>query len=259
MFPLNCCSRMISPAPLDLLHHYAAGRFPNWLNGSAGRVGWYTPTHRGIQWLDSITLPRTQRRYIDSERFTLQFNTAFRDVVLGCADLQREGKTWITPALINGYCELHRRGHAFSAEAWQHGHLAGGLFGIQIGGFISVESMYHHASHSSKFAYGQLLLRLRDRGFSVLDVNFVQPHFEQFGADWVPQWRFESILRDLLPQRLSLSDETPCPRLPMSICLALAAARGANAVMRRLKPRSAVIQPMHVPLPPLRPMPRRAA
>src|SRR5436305_8154250 len=92
----------VHPEPWDILWHYANGRMPDFVNKQDGPAGWVRWTHRGIQPLDEIVFPESQRRYIFSKKFELRFNTAFEEVVRACADAGRFGKTWMTPELVEG-------------------------------------------------------------------------------------------------------------------------------------------------------------
>jgi len=230
-----CLSKTIRSDVTNLVLNYAAGRFPNWLNGSNGEVGWYTPSHRGIQKLENYALPKNLKYYVVTNKMEFRYNASMKEVLVACADLQREGKTWMTPQLIDCYAELQRMGYAYSAEAWKDGQLVGGVFGIHVGSFVSVESMFHKVNNASKFAYGQLLLRLSERGFKAVDVNFVQPHLERFGAEWVPQWKFEEMLREMVDRPLSLADGMPVPALTSKLKWRLGINRKAIAVARKFR------------------------
>ncbi len=231
----NSPTHLIRPDPYDMLWHYARGQFPNYLNDDYGPVGWVKYTHRGIQRLDKIQFPRKQKRYVFSPRFEFRIDTAFDAVVRNFADVAREGKSWITPELIIGYNHLHRLGHAHSYEAWEDGRLVGGGFGIHIGGFISVESLFRHVDNASKAAYGQAILHLRQRGFELVDTCCVAEHLVNYGEEWVRQWQFDEMLRRLIPQRISITDDRPCPTLPLSLRLALKTNRIALALDRRAR------------------------
>ena len=235
MFPWP--GRAVSDNPYHLLWHYAHGRMPDWLNGSDGQVGWIKREHRGVQWLDKIHLPKKSQhlKYILQPKFTIRTDTAFEKVVRACADLKREGKTWITDELFRGYSKLHKMGFAHSFEAWDGDKLVAGAFGLQIGALMSIDSVFHHVSNSGMAVYGQTLLRLRDRGFKLVDVNYVSGPFARFGEEWVPQWKFEVLLKDMMRQRPTLADDQPAPRLPGWMAAALPLSRGVDKVMGKLR------------------------
>ena len=233
----------IEPDVLKMLWHYARGEFPTCATESFWPIAWRKFTHRGVQLLDSIRFPRKQRRYVFSEHFEFRIDHAFAQVVRFCAENPRDdGQTWLTPELREGYLRLYRAGYAHSFEAWQHDRLVGGALGVQIGGYISVESMFRHVPNASKAAYGRALLHLRDRGFEWVDVNFVCQHMVNYGEQWVPQWQFERELRRLLRQRPTITDDTPPAPLPLPLRIGLPALRAAEGVGRRLKQVGSALQ-----------------
>lgn len=231
---LRWTSAPINPDPLDMLWHIAHGAIACFPSGEQSQVRWVKYTHRGVQFLDKIAFPRKEKRYIFSPDFEIRYNQAFDEVVLACADPGRDENTWLIPELIEGYGNLHRLGFAHSYEAWQGGKLVGGAFGVQIGGFISCESMFHRVSNASKAAWGQTLLRLKERGFAWIDTNSVAEHHVNYGEEWLPQWKFERLLRQALGQRRCLGDEMACPMLPWPIRGRLALTRLAGALGRRV-------------------------
>lgn len=228
--------RPVVADPWQLLWHYASGRMPDFVNKCDGQVGWVAWNHRGIQPLDDIQFPESQKRYIFSKKFELRINTRFEEVVRACADIARFGKTWITPELIEGLIVLHRMGHAHSFEAWsvETGELAGGIWGVQIGGFITASSMFHRMPNATKAAYGRTLLHLKERGFAMVDTGMVPDHMVNYGSRYVPRWQFESMLRGLLEERRTVVDGAAAPMLPRTMMWRLKAARGLKAVMRRV-------------------------
>src|SRR5260221_6953047 len=169
-------SARVSDDPVSILWHYLCGHMVNWLNGVSGPVDWTDGSHRGVQYLDKVQFPRKQKRYIFSPQFEIRYNTAFEEVVRGCADPSREGKTWVSEELIRGLIALNKMGFAHSYEAWHDGKLAGGGFGVQLGSMISCDSMFHRVSNASKSAYGQTLLHLQKPGFKLADTNGAADH-----------------------------------------------------------------------------------
>jgi leucyl/phenylalanyl-tRNA--protein transferase len=223
--------------PWHILWHYANGRMPDFLNKQDGPVGWIQWTHRGIQPLDDIQFPAGQKRYIFSKKFQLRFNTRFEEVVRATADVSRFGKTWITPELIDGLIALNKLGYAHSFEAWTTGdnaELAGGIWGVQIGSFITASSMFHRLPNATKAAYGQTLLHLKSRGFTMVDTGMVPDHLVNYGSRYVPTWQFDQMLKPLLHQPRTILDGLQPPLLPARLKYALPIARTARAVRRRL-------------------------
>ena len=166
--------------PGTLLAGYRAGIFPMPLTG-VRQVGWFSPDPRGIVPLDSFQPSRSLRR--SARRFTVTADVSFAAVVAGCADRRRPGG-WITPDVRVAYERLHRLGWAHSIEVWDEGGaLAGGLYGVEIGGLFAAESKFHVRTDASKVALAALVQRLRDAGGGrVLDVQWTTPHLTTLGA-----------------------------------------------------------------------------
>lgn len=116
--------------------------------------------------------------------FEIRIDRVFPDVIRGCA--QRED-TWISEELITAYVMLHAKGIAHSVESWQDGKLVGGLYGLAIGGTFFGESMFSTVSNASKFALVFLVELLNQRGFKLLDTQFMNDHIRQFGAVEIPR------------------------------------------------------------------------
>ena len=226
----------VSSDPVAVLWHYVAGRMVDWVNGKDGPVCWKAGSHRGVQWLDKVEFPRKQKRYIFSPLFEVRYDTAFEEVIRGCADLAREGKTWISEDYVRGMIELNRMGFAHSYEAWSEGKLVGGGFGMQLGSMLTCDSMFHRMSNASKAAYGQMLVRARERGFKLVDTNGVANHLVNYGEEWVPQWKFEGVMYDCLSARPapSLVEGRAYPELPWEIKAMLPMLRVGRKVGRRL-------------------------
>jgi leucyl/phenylalanyl-tRNA--protein transferase len=120
----------------------------------------------------------------------VRVDTMFADVMRACAEAEREGEdggTWISDEIIASYSALHTQGYAHSVEVHDGGRLVGGLYGVALGGAFFGESMFHTATDASKIALVALIDRLRDRGFTLLDTQWVTPHLQQFGAREIPR------------------------------------------------------------------------
>src|SRR5205807_504791 len=163
-------------------------------------AGWVRWSHRGVQVLEKFKIPRKQKPYVLSEKFTLRFDAAFEEVVRACADTSRRNlqaysaDTWITEDLIRGLLKLNRMGYAHSYEAWAGGELAGGTFGIHLGGLVTMISLFHRVSNASKAAAGRAMMHLRERGFKLIDIGMVPAHQVDFGSEWMPRWQYEAML-----------------------------------------------------------------
>lgn len=178
-----------------LLAAYRAGLFPMRLPD--GRLGWWWPQARGVLPLDRPP-PRTLRRV--AGRFEIRVDTAFAEVVSGCADPTRAGG-WIDEAFSAAYGELHRLGWAHSVEAWDDEGLAGGLYGVAVGGLFAAESKFHRRTGGSKAALGGLVALLRaagEPGRRLLDVQWLTPHLAMLGAVEVTRGTYRRRLADAL-------------------------------------------------------------
>jgi leucyl/phenylalanyl-tRNA--protein transferase len=184
--------------PGTLLAAYRAGLFPMGL-GRAGKgpMGWWSPDPRGILPLDGLRVSRSLRRSL--ARFELRVDTAFDAVVDGCADPSRPGR-WITPAVADAYGELHRLGWAHSIECWRNGRLAGGLYGVAVGGLFAGESMFHRATDASKVALVGLvgILRADAEPRRLLDVQWRTEHLASLGVVEIPRAEYVARLRAAL-------------------------------------------------------------
>lgn len=166
-----------------LLRAYAFGVFPMAEARDDPQLYWIDPERRGVLPLDRFHLPRRLRRTVRAGKFQVRIDTAFREVMLGCAQAgpNREG-TWINDRIIELYGELFARGHAHSVETWQGERLVGGLYGVSLGGAFFGESMFSRETDASKVALVHLVARLIAGGYKLLDTQFVTTHLAQFGT-----------------------------------------------------------------------------
>lgn len=153
--------------PEQVLAAYRVAIFPM-ADPYPGLIGWWSPEPRAVLELDALHVPRRLQRTVRSGRFEVRVDTACAQVVEGCA---ARDETWISQELGAVYLELHRRGVVHSVETWLDGKLAGGLYGVHIGGAFMAESMFHLATDASKVAVVALVERLRARGFRLLDIQ----------------------------------------------------------------------------------------
>jgi leucyl/phenylalanyl-tRNA---protein transferase len=189
-------------SPELVLQAYRLGIFP--MADQDGTLYWYSPDPRCVLDLDRFHLPRSLRQVIRRGLFEIRFDAAFEEVMRACAD--REEGTWISEDIIRVYVDLHRRGFAHSVESWRDGRLAGGLYGLAIGGAFFGESMFYRESNASKAALAALVERLRERGFTLLDIQWSTPHLEHYGADEIPRGEYLARLDRALRQRCRLTD-----------------------------------------------------
>jgi leucyl/phenylalanyl-tRNA---protein transferase len=177
--------------PETLLAAYGRGVFPWYEEGLP--VCWWSPDPRAILPLDALHITRRLARTIRSGRFAVTVNGDFAGVIRGCAD-RAEG-TWITRDMIAAYERLHELGHAHSFEVWRGDQLAGGVYGVAVGGLFAAESMFHRISDASKVALVALVEHLQSRGFVLLDVQMVTVHTARLGAIEVPRREYLRRLR----------------------------------------------------------------
>lgn len=183
-------------APDALLSAYSSGWFPMAI--APGEIRWYSPDPRGIIPLDTFHVPARLARALRTHPFEIRVDTSFAAVIEACAERPDSDGNWIDREIIDSYCALHERGFAHSVEAWQHGALAGGLYGVSLKGAFFGESMFHKAGGASKAALVALVERLRARGFALLDTQWVTDHLLQFGAIEIPRRRYLRLLDEAL-------------------------------------------------------------
>jgi leucyl/phenylalanyl-tRNA--protein transferase len=191
-----------------LVSAYSSGWFP--MAVDHGEIRWYSPDPRGVIPLDAFHVPVRLARVMRSGRFSLVVNRDFERVMRACAEADRQDDdpgTWISDEIIESYVELHRLGLAHSVETWQGDQLVGGLYGVALGGVFFGESMFHHATDASKVALAALVERLRERGFRLLDIQWVTPHLEQFGALEISRTEYLRLLAQALPVGATFMDD----------------------------------------------------
>jgi len=182
-----------------LLLAYRSGVFP-W---TAVPVTWWSPDPRGILPLDGFHISRSLARTIRQEPFRVTTDRAFGEVMQGCAEpAPGRRDTWISAEFIEAYRRLHEQGYAHSLECWDGDTLAGGIYGVAIGGFFAGESMFHRVSNASKLALFYLVEHLRQRSFALFDIQMLTPITQKLGGINMPR-------REYL-QRLSAALEKPC-------------------------------------------------
>jgi leucyl/phenylalanyl-tRNA---protein transferase len=196
---LLCVGGRLSPE--WLLDAYAHGIFP-WPVWDDEPMAWWSPDPRAVLELDGLRISRRLRRTLASGKFSATCDRDFEAVIKGCATSgDRLENTWLTPHMIEAYLELHRLGHAHSVEVWHEDKLAGGTYGIAIGGLFAAESMFYAERDASKVALAHLVAHLRVRGYCLLDVQQWNAHTGTLGAREIP--RLEYL------RRLAMAIELP--------------------------------------------------
>src|SRR5262249_15437209 len=161
----------------------------------------WSPDPRAIFEMDGLHVSRRLTRTIRSGRFCVTLNEDFEGVIRGCAERPGEG-TWITSDMIEAYTRLHHLGHAHSVEVWHGGVLAGGVYGIAVGGLFAGESMFTRVRDASKVALVHLMEHLRQRGFDLFDVQFLNDHTARLGAVEIPRAEYLRRLRQAVESKV---------------------------------------------------------
>ncbi len=186
--------------PREVLEGYRKGVFPmGYLDAPV--ISWHLPESRGVLPLDAFHTSRSLAHTLKMRKFDVTFDTAFEAVMRACAS-RGDGEpeeTWITEDIIRVYSQLHREGHAHSVEVWVDGTLAGGTYGIHLGGAFFAESKFHSVRDMSKVALASLVARLNESGFQLLDVQYWTRHLSQFGVIEIDRnayyWRLREALK----------------------------------------------------------------
>lgn len=187
--------------PEWLLDAYAHGIFPWPIFDGTDVVVWWSPDPRAIFELDGLRVARRLARTCRSGKFELTCDRDFTGVIDGCATAtKRRGNTWLTPKMIHAYTRLHELGHAHSVEVWHEGQLAGGVYGVTLGGLFAGESMFHRVRDASKVALVHLVAHLRARRFTLFDIQQSTTHTASLGAVQIARSEYLRRLAEALKQ-----------------------------------------------------------
>jgi len=174
-------------SPERLLDAYRHGIFP-WPVYEDDPMLWWSPDPRAILPLDGLQISKRLRRTLRSGVFRSTCDQAFGEVIDGCASAQnRLHNTWLTEEMLAAYLRMHELGHAHSVEVWHDGALAGGTYGLALGGLFAAESMFYRIRDASKIALAYLVTHLRTRGFKLVDVQQWTPHTGRLGVIDIPR------------------------------------------------------------------------
>jgi len=198
-------------SPGRILAAYRRGIFP-WF-GAGQPILWWSPDPRMVLYVDEFHASHSLRKRVKRGDYDVRVDTAFDDVIEHCAQAPREGQlgTWITPAVMDAYRELHAEGFGHSVEAWQDGELVGGLYGLAIDRMFFGESMFAHESDASKVALVGLMQVLRELGVPLVDCQQETAHLATFGARPIARRRFAAHLTDLIHSPEPPAGWTPGP------------------------------------------------
>ena len=183
--------------PDVLLMAYRSGYFPMAEPGR-GEIRWYLPNPRAVFDLTEFHIPRSLSLTVKRKYFEITIDMSFETVMRRCSGRE---ETWISEELIQSYVNLSQRGFAHSVECWRDGKLAGGLYGVSIAGAFFGESMFSIERDASKVALVHLVERLNERGFELLDTQFLTPHLARFGAREIPRKEYLERLEKALKKR----------------------------------------------------------
>jgi leucyl/phenylalanyl-tRNA--protein transferase len=182
--------------PVTLVCAYRQGLFPMTLEAPRPVLGWWSPDPRGILPLDHLRVTRSMRQ--SARRYDVRVDTCFSDVIRACANPSRE-RAWITDEFVAAFTTLHQLGWAHSVEVFDRaGQLAGGLYGVRVGGLFAGESMFHTQRDASKVALMALVALMRESGMSLLDVQWQTEHLASLGAVEVARNHYLALLADAL-------------------------------------------------------------
>ncbi len=181
-----------------LLLAYTMGIFPWYEDGLP--ILWHSPDPRMVLLPAHLRVSRSLRKAMRQPPFEIRLDSDFEAVIRACAQAPRDGQqgTWITDEMIEAYRRLHELGYAHSAEAWSGDELAGGLYGVSLGGCFFGESMFARRSNASKIAFVRLAEQLARWKFDLIDCQVHTAHLARFGATEWPRSRFLTALQESL-------------------------------------------------------------
>lgn len=181
-----------------LINAYKKGIFP-WFNPGE-IIQWFSPDPRFVLFPEKIKISHSMRSVINKHLFKFTVDKAFTNVIQNCRNAKRAGQdgTWISDEIESAYVELHKKGFAHSAEAWQNNQLAGGLYGVLIGKVFFGESMFASKTNASKFAFINWVNVLQKNGIELIDCQVYTPHLESLGAEFISRNEFNDLLKKLI-------------------------------------------------------------
>ncbi len=186
--------------PSWLLAAYRCGIFPWYMPEEP--ILWWSPNPRMVLFPSELHVGRSLAKVMRNRAYTIRFDTVFREVMLSCAAPRTDSHgTWISDDVLEGYCALHRLGYAHSIETWIEGELAGGLYGVALGGVFYGESMFARRPDASKIAFAYLVPWLQQQGFSLIDCHMRTHHLARFGGREIPRGEFCMHLAQLVTLR----------------------------------------------------------
>lgn len=181
-----------------LLLAYSQGIFPWYSEGQP--ILWWSPDPRMVLYPDEFKRSKSLDKTIRRELYQVTFDTAFGQVINACADtrIRNSEGTWITPEMRTAYTQLHEQGYAHSVEAWYHGQIVGGLYGICLGRIFFGESMFSTMTDASKVCLVELVKFARNQEFTIIDCQVPTPHLRSLGARNIARRKFLTLLNQSL-------------------------------------------------------------
>lgn len=182
-------------SPERLILAYKNGIFP-WFNDDEP-ILWWAPPERMVLFFEDLKISKSMRNVLNQNKFTITFNTAFRDVISNCKKIYRKDQpdTWITDEMVEAYCKLNELGYAKSVEVWQNDELVGGLYGIDLGHIFCGESMFSKVSNASKVAFIHLAKKLEKENYRILDCQVYNDHLASLGCIEIDREDFMLVLK----------------------------------------------------------------
>ena len=171
-------------------------------------IHWYRPEPRAILVPDFMHISKKMARLIRKKPFDLRWNDDFRAVMQACG--QNRDETWINPVLVNLYTQWHEAGEAFCLSVFRQEERVGGIYGVQIGGVFMAESMFSTVSNASSVALIVLVAGLRKAGIELIDVQFRNPHSDQFGTQEIADADYMEALNRLKDKKVELKEDYFC-------------------------------------------------
>ena len=181
-------------SPERLMLAYRNGIFP-WFDDD-DPILWWSPNSRMVLFPDELVISKSMRNILNRDIFEVTFNTSFKEVILSCKKIKRNGQhgTWITDEMLEAYCKLHEMGFAKSVEVWQNGKLVGGLYGVDLSHVFCGESMFSNVANASKVAFIALVKMMKSQNYKLLDCQVYNEHLSSLGASEITREEFMSKL-----------------------------------------------------------------
>jgi leucyl/phenylalanyl-tRNA--protein transferase len=204
---------MKKPTVEMLLSGYKQGIFPMADPRLDNEIYWYSPDPRGLLPIEEFHTPSRLAQTVRKQPFEIRVDGAFEQVIRKCAEPRSPDNqtTWISQGIIEAYTNLHKAGFAHSVEALQDGELVGGLYGVTLGGLFAGESMFYEATDASKVCLVHTARRLQEREFGLFDIQWTNPHLEQFGAFEMERDEYKSRLEQQVGRDVSFVDDHATP------------------------------------------------